>query len=80
MNRSGARVKCHVLAVGPRRCLVECGGYDIDLTQREMRYTAIPDLRGAVPPGRCPGLHREELRPGGRETGYLRQGDHPQSL
>lgn len=45
MHRSGARVKCHVLAVGPRRCLVECGGYDIDLTQREMRYTAIPDLR-----------------------------------
>ena len=45
MNRSGARIKCHVLAVGPRRCLVECGGYDIDLTQREMRYTAIPDLR-----------------------------------
>ena len=45
MNRAGARVKCHVLAVGPRRCLVECGGYDIDLTQREMRYTAIPDLR-----------------------------------
>ena len=45
MSRSGARVKCHVLAVGPRRCLVECGGYDIDLTQREMRYTAIPDLR-----------------------------------
>lgn len=45
MNRRGARIKCHVLAVGPRRCLVECGGYDIDLTQREMRYTAIPDLR-----------------------------------
>ena len=45
MNRSGARAKCHVLAVGPRRCLMECGGYDIDLTQREMRYTAIPDLR-----------------------------------
>ena len=45
MNRAGTRVKCHVLAVGPRRCLVECGGYDIDLTQREMRYTAIPDLR-----------------------------------
>ena len=45
MHRAGSRVKCHVLAVGPRRCLVECGGYDIDLTQREMRYTAIPDLR-----------------------------------
>ena len=48
MSRSGARVKCHVLAVGPRRCLVECGGYDIDLTQREMRYTAIPDLRSST--------------------------------
>lgn len=45
MNRPGARIRCRVLAVGPRRCLVECGGYDIDLTQREMRYTAIPDLR-----------------------------------
>lgn len=45
LNRSGTRIKCRVLAVGPRRCLVECGGYDIDLTQREMRYTAIPDLR-----------------------------------
>ena len=45
MNTRGTRIKCRVLAVGPRRCLVECGGYDIDLTQREMRYTAIPDLR-----------------------------------
>ena len=45
LHRSGVRLKCRVLAVGPRRCLVECGGYDIDLTQREMRYTAIPDLR-----------------------------------
>ena len=45
LNRLNARVKCRVLAVGPRRCLVECYGFDINLTQREMRYTAIPDLR-----------------------------------
>lgn len=47
----GARTECHVLAVGPRRCLVECYGHDVDLTQREMRYTAIPDLRDEYRPG-----------------------------
>lgn len=51
MSRPGSRVKCRVLAVGPRRCLVECGGYDVNLTQREMRYTAIPDLRDEYHPG-----------------------------
>lgn len=50
--REGARVKCRVLAVGPRRCLVECYGHDINLTQRELRYTAIPDLRDEYRPGK----------------------------
>lgn len=45
MNRPGARISCNVLAVGPRRCLVSCNGYDLNLTQREMSYTAIADLR-----------------------------------
>ena len=35
----GARVKCRLLAVGPRRCLAECYGHDIDLTQRELSYS-----------------------------------------
>ena len=47
----GARVKCHLLAVGPRRCLAECYGHDIDLTQRELSYTAIADLRTEYHPG-----------------------------
>ncbi len=47
----GARTKCRVLSVGPRRCLVECYGHDINLTQRDLRYTAIPDLRDAYHPG-----------------------------
>ena len=45
MNRPGSRITCNVLAVGPRRCLVSCHGYDLDLTQREMSYTAVADLR-----------------------------------
>ena len=45
LNRSGARTQCDVLAVGNRRCLVSCHGYDINLTQRELSYTAIPDLQ-----------------------------------
>ena len=42
---------CHVLAVGPRRCLVECYGYDVNLSQRDMSYAAIPDLREQYHPG-----------------------------
>ncbi len=51
LSGQGAKVKCRVLAVGARRCLVECYGHDIDLTQRELRYTAIPDLRDEYHPG-----------------------------
>ena len=47
----GSRVKCRLLAVGPRRCLAECYGHDIDLTQRELSYTAIADLRTQYHPG-----------------------------
>lgn len=51
LHRDGARATCRVLSVGPRRCLVECFGHDINLTQRDLRYTAIPDLRDAYHPG-----------------------------
>ena len=37
--------------MGPRRCLAECYGHDIDLTQRELSYTAIADLRTQYRPG-----------------------------
>ena len=49
LHRIGARVKCRLLAVGPRRCLADCYGHDLDLTQREMRYAAIPDNAGLQP-------------------------------
>ena len=45
LNTPGTRVDCQLLAVGPRRCLATCYGYDVGLTQREMSYSAIPDLR-----------------------------------
>ena len=51
LHQPGSRVPCHVLAVGPRRCLVKCYGYDINLSQRDMSYAAIPDLREQYHPG-----------------------------
>ena len=45
LNARGSRANCEVLVVGPRRCLVSCHGFDLDLTQRELSYTAMPDLR-----------------------------------
>lgn len=51
LRREGARLKCRILSVGPRRCLVECYGHDLNMTQRDLRYTAIPDLRNEYRPG-----------------------------
>lgn len=45
LNAPSSHTTCSLLAVGPRRCLVDCHGYDINLSQRDLRYTAIPDLR-----------------------------------
>lgn len=45
LNRPGARLQCSLLAVGPRRCLATCYGYDVEMTQRDLDYSAIADLR-----------------------------------
>ena len=39
------------LGVGPRRVLAECGGYDVSLSQRDLSWTAIADLRNEYRPG-----------------------------
>ena len=62
LHQPGGRVPCHVLAVGPRRCLVECYGYDVNLSQRDMSYAAISDLR-------------EQYRPGDELTCMIKQFD-----
>lgn len=51
LHSAGSRITCRMLAVGPRRCLVDCYGYDLDMTQRDLRYAAIPDLRTEFHPG-----------------------------
>lgn len=50
-GESGVRVPCRVLTAGPKRCLLECGGFDIPCTQRDLSYTAIADLREKYHPG-----------------------------
>ena len=47
----GEKLTCRVLSVGPKRCLVECGGRDLNLSQRDLTYTATPDLRERYHPG-----------------------------
>lgn len=51
LNSEGTRVKCRMLSVGPRRCTVECYGHDIPMTQRDISYTAIPNLKAVYHPG-----------------------------
>lgn len=50
-HKEGELLKCRVMAVGAKRCTVECNGYDIHLTQRDLSYTAIADLRAKYHPG-----------------------------
>ena len=49
----GERLTCRVLSVGPKRCLVECGGRDMSLSQKDLTYTATPDLRERYHPGQA---------------------------
>ena len=50
-HREGELLKCNVIAVGAKRCLVECNGYDVMLTQRDLSYAAIENLRSVYHPG-----------------------------
>lgn len=50
-HQAGELLNCRVLAVGPKRCMVECAGYDITLSQRDLTYVSVPDLREKYHPG-----------------------------
>lgn len=50
-HKEGEMLSCDVLAVGPKRCLVDCNGYDLNLSQRDLTYTAVADLRDRYHPG-----------------------------
>ena len=50
-HQEGDWLKCQVAVTGARRCTVECNGYDIQLSQRDLSYTAIADLRTKFRPG-----------------------------
>jgi hypothetical protein len=50
-HRECELMKCRVIAVGAKQCTVECHGFDIRLTQRDLSYTAVADLREKYRPG-----------------------------
>ena len=50
-HQEDEKITCKVVSVGPKMCTVECNGYDIILTQRDLTYAAVPDLREKYRPG-----------------------------
>ena len=50
-HKVGEHLTCRVVSVGPRLCMVECGGRDMTLKQEDLTYTATPDLRERYRPG-----------------------------
>lgn len=67
-RKLGERLTCRVLSVGPKRCLVECGGRDMSLTQKDLTYTSTPDLRERYHPGQTLNCILKEYN---RQTGQL---------
>lgn len=49
--KAGKKVKADVLAVGASHLLATCGGFDITLSQRDLSYGMIFDLREKFHPG-----------------------------
>jgi len=48
---AGRKTPCRIVAVGRTRLLLETGGFDITLSQREVSYAMIPDMRERYHPG-----------------------------
>lgn len=63
-NRPGDHIQCNVLSVGQRRCLVECGGYDLVLMQSDLSYPYIQDLRETYHSGMVLEAVIKEFNPG----------------
>ncbi|MDR1706038.1 MAG: hypothetical protein LBS19_15330, partial [Clostridiales bacterium] len=49
--KPGDIIPCSVLAVGTRRVLLSCGGYDVPMRAPDMSYSTILDMREAYRPG-----------------------------
>ena len=49
--KPGDKIPCRVLVAGPSKLLVEAGGYDMTLSQRDISWCMIPDLREEYRPG-----------------------------
>ena len=56
-NPVGRIVEARIMAVGRTQLLAECGGYDVTLSQRDLVYNMVTDLRDQFRPGE----HRRAL-------------------
>lgn len=50
-HKEGDLLTCRVVASGAKRVTVECNGYDVRLSQKDLSYTSIADLREKYFPG-----------------------------
>ena len=50
-SEPGRKTECRVIAVGRTRLLVETGGFDVTLSQRDVSYAMLPDMRERYHPG-----------------------------
>ena len=50
-QKAGDKVPVRIVAVGRTRLLAEYGGFDLSLSQRDVSYAMVPDLREQYHPG-----------------------------
>ena len=56
-------VNVDVVSVGRSMCIVNYGGYDVVLNQRDVQYNMIPDLREVIHPGEIRKAKVKEFEP-----------------
>lgn len=67
--KEGSIVDTNVICVGKNVCMVSFNGYDVRLAQRDISYSAIPDLRDTMIPGET---KRAMVKEYDKEQGILR--------
>jgi ribosomal protein S1 len=50
-HKPGEILDCNIMLVGPKMMIAECNGFDLRLSQRDVSYTAVLDLRKEYKPG-----------------------------
>ena len=77
-HKAGDIINVHILAVGKRPIMAEAFGWDITLSQRDVSYCMVPDMRELYRPGQtCKAVIKSLDEPDGLKISIKETEPHP---